>query len=325
MKKIRKRRVFSIKKELLQKSQEAALSAVEIFNNPNIHFKSETFIVLMIIAWTYLLHAYYRSKKIDYCYYIKSNGRKKYDKTKNGGKKRWDLGKCLNCNKCPLDSKVKSNLTFLMGIRHEIEHQMTNKIDDLISAKFQACCINFNDTMKNLFDESFALDNKLGLAIQFFGFSEPQARSLKDIKGVPQNVIDFINCFEKNMPEEDFNSSKFSYKLIYTPCLVNHIGQADKACFFISEKSAEGKEIQNIMVKKIEHDKFIAGDVVNRMKSKGFKDFNMYKHTQLWKRLDAKNPRYKYGCLVARKSWYWYQSWIDKVEEELLKKNNVKK
>ena len=51
------RKVSSIRRELLQKSKEAALAAVGIFNNPNIQFKAETYIVLMIIAWTYLLHA----------------------------------------------------------------------------------------------------------------------------------------------------------------------------------------------------------------------------------------------------------------------------
>ena len=55
------RRVGSVKQELLQKSKEAALSAVQIFNNPNISFKAETYIVLMIIAWTYLLHAFCRN------------------------------------------------------------------------------------------------------------------------------------------------------------------------------------------------------------------------------------------------------------------------
>ena len=48
----RVRRVFSVKKELLKKSREAALAAVQIFNNPNVTFKSETYIVLMNIAWT---------------------------------------------------------------------------------------------------------------------------------------------------------------------------------------------------------------------------------------------------------------------------------
>ena len=41
------RRVGSVKQELLQKSKEAALSAVQIFNNPNISFKAETYIVLL--------------------------------------------------------------------------------------------------------------------------------------------------------------------------------------------------------------------------------------------------------------------------------------
>lgn len=57
------RRVGSIKRELLKKSREAALAAVQIFNNPNISFKSESYVVLMIIAWTYLLHAYFRDQK----------------------------------------------------------------------------------------------------------------------------------------------------------------------------------------------------------------------------------------------------------------------
>ena len=50
----------SVKKGLLQKSREAALNGVQSFNNPLTFFKTETFIVLMVIAWTYLLHAHYR-------------------------------------------------------------------------------------------------------------------------------------------------------------------------------------------------------------------------------------------------------------------------
>ncbi len=50
----RNRKFWSYKEELLTKSREAMLSAVQIFNNPSIHFKSETFIVLSNIAWMYL-------------------------------------------------------------------------------------------------------------------------------------------------------------------------------------------------------------------------------------------------------------------------------
>ena len=76
------RKVGSIKKELAIKAREAMLSAVEIYNNPNVQFKSEIFIVLSIIAWTYLMHAYFKGIGVDYSYYEKlPNGSKKYNKT----------------------------------------------------------------------------------------------------------------------------------------------------------------------------------------------------------------------------------------------------
>ena len=65
----RRRRIKSVADELIYKSREAALAAVQIFNNPQINFKSEIFIVIIIIAWTYLLHAYFRKNKIEYRYY----------------------------------------------------------------------------------------------------------------------------------------------------------------------------------------------------------------------------------------------------------------
>ena len=46
----RHRRMFSVSHELVEKSREAALAAVQIFNNPQVTFKSEIFIVLMNIA-----------------------------------------------------------------------------------------------------------------------------------------------------------------------------------------------------------------------------------------------------------------------------------
>lgn len=89
------------------------LSAVQIFNNPNIQFKSESFIVLAVIAWTYLLHAYYRNSKIEYRYFDQGEKRKSFHTTKNGAYKYWELERCLNDNESPVDNVVASNLRFL--------------------------------------------------------------------------------------------------------------------------------------------------------------------------------------------------------------------
>ena len=56
----------------------------------------------MVMAWTYLLHSYYRSKRVDYRYYTTGPKRKRYDRTKRGAHKYWELERCLNETSCRL-------------------------------------------------------------------------------------------------------------------------------------------------------------------------------------------------------------------------------
>jgi hypothetical protein len=62
----RKRKVGSVATELVKKAREAMLTAVQIYNNPQIDFKAEVFIVTTAIAWTYLMHAHFRKIGVEY-------------------------------------------------------------------------------------------------------------------------------------------------------------------------------------------------------------------------------------------------------------------
>jgi hypothetical protein len=302
----RKRRVHSIKNELIKKSQESALAAIQIFNNPLITFKSESFIVLMNIAWTYLLHAYYRKIEVDYRYFDQKEKIKKYRKTKGGADKYWELEKCLRHEKCNIGEPIKDNLRFLIGIRHEIEHKMTDRIDNIIIGKFQACCINYNVTIKQLFGEGAGLDKTISLALQLFSFGEQQIDQLKNEPSLPKNVIKFISDHEKNMESTD--DARYDYKVIYIRINANHENQADTAYKFVSEESPECKNIRNVLVKDREKQKWSATPIVDKGK-KVYPEFSIHKHTALWQRNDAKNPSKKYGVMVV-KTWYWYDEWL---------------
>src|ERR1017187_10076935 len=153
----RKRRFGSVALELVKKAREAMLAAVQIFNNPQIEFKAELFIVTTVIAWTYLLHAFYRKSGIEYTQFRPAGQRRRFFTTKFGAVRRWSLEECLASADCPLDGIVKKNLLFLLGIRHEIEYQMTSRIDDQLSAKFQAAALNFNAAIKRLFGPRYSL------------------------------------------------------------------------------------------------------------------------------------------------------------------------
>lgn len=318
---MRNRKLKSISSELLKKSKESALSAVQIFNNPNMLFKSESFIVLIIIAWTYLLHSYYKSKKIDYRYCERQNQRKKFSKTKNGSYKYWELERCLNDEHNPIDKDTSNNLRFLIGLRHEIEHQMTTKIDDLLSARFQACCLNYNDYLKRLFNDD-GIDKYLSFSIQFSSITEEQKDLLKD-SNLPKNILNYIQTFDNNLSDDEFNSPKFSYRVLFIPKLANHKGQADKLIEFVKSDSelAQGVNKTYAVLKETEKDKFLPKRIVELMNDKGYKKFSTYKHTQLWKKRKAKEPKLNYGVEVEGK-WYWYKNWVDEVERHCQKHRN---
>ncbi len=220
----KKKRFGSIKSELLRKSKEAMLAAVQIFNNPNMQFKSESFIVLSIIAWTYLLHAHYHEKKIEYKYFKMNGKRKKFDTTKNGAHKYWELKKCLDCAQSPIDQVTASNLNFLIGLRHEIEHRMTTSIDDFLSARFQSCCLNYNTYLKKLFPNKDGIEKHLSFSLQFSSLSEKQVDKLLKHSDLPKNISSYIQEFEQYLSDDHLNDSRFSYGVLFVPKIANRKG-----------------------------------------------------------------------------------------------------
>ena len=80
------------------------------------------------------------------------------------------------------------NLDFLLQLRHEIEHRCTNRIDDAVSAKLQACCLNFNDAIKALFGAQYGLERRLPIALQFVTFSADQRAALKKTSTLPAHI-----------------------------------------------------------------------------------------------------------------------------------------
>lgn len=314
----RRRRIFSVKEELLMKSREAMLCAVQIFNNPAIHFKSESFIVLSNISWTYLLHAFFREKKVDYRHLNHDPNKKgKYARTTRGSYKYWELERCLNDRNCPIDLVPKENLKFLIGLRHEIEHQMTTRIDEYLSARFQACCLNYNHYIRKLFGDKYGIDKHLAFSLQFSSISEEQAQQVKEFSELPKNIAAYINDFDDSLSEEDFNNPQYSYRVLYVPKSVNRKGQADKVIEFLPADSEEAKSLNKeyVVFKDRERQKYLPSKVVEIMKEKGYA-FGMQRHTDLWRKLDAKNPKKGYGVQVA-KTWYWYDTWLKEIEKQL--------
>ena len=313
----RSRAIGSLRSELILKSREAALNAIRVFNDPQVTFKSETFIVLMNIAWTYLLHAYYRGGKIEYRYYRQGKKRKIFDRTKYGAYKYWELERCLNETNSPVDKDTSNNLRFLFRLRHEIEHQMTRNLDSYLSGRYQACALNYNDYLKKLIGKKFGIDQQLMYSIQFIELTEEQISGSQPEAHIPERLRTYIAEFDGALSHEEYNNPRYSYRLLFKRKLVNRPGQADKVIEFIDQKSDLAKAIdKKYWVKKeVEKPKFRAKNVVLAIREAGFSRFRISpEHLEMWRSEDAKNPAKGYGTDVQG-AWYWYESWINRCIE----------
>ena len=289
--------------------------AVQVFNNPLVRFKSETFIVLMNIAWTYLLHADFRRSNVEYRYCQGSGKGRRYDRTPDGSFKYLELRKCLAAPECPLDNETKKNLHFLIGLRDEITHHMSPTLDQFASARYQACCLNYNSYLKSLFGDEHGIDQYLSYSLQFTRLSHeqlsPPARA-----DLPTSVRSFITRFDNELTEDELNSERFAFRMLFLPKLVGKRGQADEVIEFIRADSEIARAVNReyVTFKEVERPKFIPSQIVQIMQNEGYPRFTMYDHTKLWKSMNYRRDGAGFGVSVAG-AWYWYESWLEAVRK----------
>jgi hypothetical protein len=297
------------------KAREAQIAAVQIFNNPMINFRTEIFIVLTVIAWTYLLHAFYRKCGVDFRYYRIVDGKRTPTLTEDGLDCYWELTSCLDCERCPLPSAVKENLRFLIKIRNAIAHRLTGHIDLKIASKLQASALNFNTWLADEFGAEYRIDSDFGVAIQMSSFSHDQAKLLYSGQTVDPKITSLLDKFVSAVPKEILSDTKFAMNVLFVEQSANRPGQADKVVQFVRAGTEAAEEIERVVFKERERPKYKPAQIVLEMRRRGFKWFNMAIHTNLWQKFDAKNPQNGYGVLLADSQWYYYENWIVKVKE----------
>ena len=297
--------------ELLIKAREAMIAAVHTFNGAGLTFRAELFIVTAVIAWTYLLHAWFKREGIEYRHIV--NGR--VEKTKEGADKYLELAACLRHARSPVSNGAKKNLEILLELRHEIEHRSTSRIDDAVSAKLQACCINFNNAIKELFGSQCGLERRLPIALQFVAFGPDQLSILKKASGLPAHIEAAINAFEADLTEEQYADPAYRYGVAYVPIMKQRASAADTAIQFVKLDSAEElDEASRVLFKEVERNRHTANEVVSLMRESGFPGFRLVDHTRLWQELDAKQPGKGFGREGDyRNTWVWFDRWVERV------------
>ena len=210
---------------------------------------------------------------------------------------------------------MKKNLEFLIDLRHEIEHRSTNRIDDAVSAKLQACCINFNDAIKAMFGAQYGLERRLPLALQFLTFSTAQRTLLKAAGNLPQHIETMMDEFHEALTPEEQADPQFAYRVAFVQKTANRARSSDLAIEFIRADSDKAAEINRVLLKEVEKAKYRPSQIAQIIREEGYPRFTISKHTDLWQTLDAKEPEKGYGVQMLDGQWYWYETWLNRARE----------
>lgn len=243
-----------IVKQLLQKAKDSALLAVEFYNKPAVSFKSEGFIVMMCIAWTSLLHAYFFKNRIKPFYRKTEKGKrprfeKKIEILSNGSRiedyKWWELSECIKKFFKNEHNAVRYNLEFFSGIRNIIVHRNLPELDATLFAECQANILNFNNFLMEHFGEKHRIDYMLSYSLQMFkepkNFLDATKNELQ--KKHAYEIVNFIRSFRSSLSTEIIESPEYSYKAVLIQ-VKNHQSKDALPIKFIHEKDLTDEQKQ---------------------------------------------------------------------------------
>jgi hypothetical protein len=284
----------------LIRAREAMICAVQIFNNPAIIFKTETFCVLANIAWTYLLH-------------------EKMERTKNGSSKLQNgdsvtLNGTLDKEICPIkDAAVRENLNKITDIRNAVEHTFFVGGEECFGRLFQACCVNFERYMTDWFGAHLTLAKELSLALQFVSIQKEQFVELER-SDLPPKIV----AIYQSIQASDFKNNNAFQATVYYGLENSSRTSADihKLVKYDDEKSASTTHV----IKPYKPTKKTEKQIVANIKKKGFQKFSAYHHQQFWKTKwrnasERNKNAHEYGELVINNQWLWYEDkWFPQVE-----------
>lgn len=297
--------------ERLIRAREAIVLAVQIFNSTALNFKTEIFAVLVNIGWTYLLHEYYDRKGVAI---VDANGNSLL------------LSQMIVRPDCPLSEGIRNNLGALKVIRNSVEHKLLGRADAKWFGMFQACCLNFNKALCDMFGERLSLAEELGFALQF---SRPNVEhmALAMKYDVPAHIDAIDAKLAVDFTEAQRADLEYEFRVIYT---LSAAAKTRAHIEFVRPESAEGKEIQNVLVQYHAADHLYPhkpGQVCKLVSQRTGKAFTSHNHTQAWKLhkvrpgSNAKQPEntVKDFCIyhAAHRDYTFSEKWVERLVDEV--------
>ncbi|MFV1450563.1 DUF3644 domain-containing protein [Maribacter sp. HS] len=207
---------FKLSDTLVDKSIQAVLAAIEIYNKPDFGYREETFSILLINAWEILLKAKIVRdglEKIESLYIIDKNIEGGFVKSRSGNFRTISIGKAINT--VDIDDTLKANLFVLIELRDNAIHFRNES--PILNTKLlevgTASLLSYLEMCKEWFKKDLSKYNFYIMPMSFFHPHELQSYSVNNESIQNQNLLRYIGRKEKKFPHDPLSQHSISLRL----------------------------------------------------------------------------------------------------------------
>lgn len=203
-----------IVENLLEKSKEAFIMAIEIYNKPTIKYRVEGFSFFICNAWELMLKAHMIKIYGDNSIYYKDNNNRTIT-----------LEKCVQTIFTNEKTPLRKNLLKIIELRNTSTHFIVEEYEMIYIPLFQACVFNFTEKMQefhNIDMTKIIPQNFLTLTISMKALNEEEIR-VKYPEEIANKIIDTDSRIKPIIEE---NNNGFAIKIEHHHYITKNKNQA---------------------------------------------------------------------------------------------------
>ncbi len=304
---------------LTDKSVEAFILGMEVYNKPTIHYRVEGFSFFMVNAWELMLKAVLLNRGMSIYY-------------KNHPDRTLSIDVVIRKIYTDKNTRIRLNLEKIIELRNISTHYITEDYEQKYAPLFQACVINYANELKRFHGIEISdriPQNFLTITANYEPLDNEQIR-LKYSPEVAEKLIRQANDID--VLNEAYNSDQFAINIRQNLYITKRRDDADFVVSIVNDSQNKVEIVKELKDPANTH-KYSYQSVITvvseRMKkdhvhidySKGFNSYVLNLFIDFY---DVKgNPQYAYRHTIGNQAQYTYsQQLIDFIVNEM-KKNPI--
>lgn len=299
---------------MLDKSEEAFLMAIEIYNKPTIKYRLEGFAFFICNAWELLLKAKMLNEGKSIYYPDKPN-------------RTISLSNCVSSVFTNDKDPIRKNLEILIGLRNTTTHYVIKEMDTIYLPFMQSNVLNYSQKLFDYFERD--ITEKINSSFMTLVVNNEEISDEKILSNYGNNIFDRYMKVKNETQKiiSDNSNEKLAIKIDLNVKIVKDKKDA-KTTFRITQEGEEPvriiKELKDTNLTHCFNQKRVRELVIDNLKRKGIDiKFTQYDLKLICDKFDLKNNEKYFYKHVLTNSWGCTQQLVDFITDLFIKKPSI--